>query len=350
MEMNAYYSTFPSGFQELVKDLLKQKDEKVRLLEVLDGAVYYESCLVIEQIRKISFFQNSFLVLNAYSRQSDENWESWIRKRIISNRIHPLLRDGGPLKRHGTFRIVVSHTGKLQKHDESTITLLEEWIKKTYPLKINRTKAHYEFWLLTRSEDPGFFLLRLTKRKKTEKQLQKGELKPEVANLICLLSEPRSDDVFLDPFCGFGSIPFERAELCGYRMIFACDRDENMVDNLKKLMKIRLTKKQKKTFFPKCLSVDKLSSFQDGFITRIVTDPPWGQYEPLSQDIKEFYHLLLSELSRVLKREGIFVLLAHRDTDIQGIISEKKLPLSLMNEFHILISGKKATAYKLRKI
>ena len=49
-------------------------------------------------------------------------------------------------------------------------------------------------------------MMRLTKHKAYEKILHKGELRPELSHILCSISEPDADDIFLDPFCGSGTI------------------------------------------------------------------------------------------------------------------------------------------------
>ncbi|HLJ68414.1 MAG TPA: hypothetical protein VKX16_13745, partial [Chloroflexota bacterium] len=50
-------------------------------------------------------------------------------------------------------------------------------------------------------------------------------LKPTIAAAMVFLSEPRPDDVFLDPMCGSGTIVVERAQAGRYTLLLAGDSD-----------------------------------------------------------------------------------------------------------------------------
>jgi hypothetical protein len=64
--------------------------------------------------------------------------------------------------------------------------------------------------------------------------------------------------------------------------------------------------------------------------------------------INEFYSLALSKMEKILKNNGIIVLLIGRNIDIETLI--KPLPtLSLEQNYNVLVSGKKANLVKLKK-
>ena len=144
---------------------------------------------------------------------------------------------------------------------------------------------------MRRSENIGFFMLRLTKNI-TNKKLPAGELRPELAYILCYLSNPNKNDVFLDPFAGYGSIPIERARNFPYNLVFASDKNKDFKRIIRDRMK---SKKMSKTIIPKVQNALSMQSFDDEFITKIVTDPPWGFHEKMS------YWFLHINVRRVFK-------------------------------------------------
>ena len=62
---------------------------------------------------------------------------------------------------------------------------------------------------------------------------RRGELPRSTCRLLAELTEPRSDDVFLDPFCGYGGIALERALAAPYRFVFASDADPEKIAAVK---------------------------------------------------------------------------------------------------------------------
>ncbi len=133
-------------------------------------------------------------------------------------------------------------------------------------LKVNRVKPDLEVWFLRRREGFCFVGIRLTKNPNYEKTLRKRELRPQIAHILCLLSEPRSKDVFLDPFAGSGAIPLERTAF-PYKEIIASDKDPNAYKYLKER-----TNKLKKRITVKNWDALDLEEIGNGTINKIVTN------------------------------------------------------------------------------
>jgi tRNA G10 N-methylase Trm11 len=184
-------------------------------------------------------------------------------------------------------------------------------------------------------------MLRISHNKK---KLEKGELRPELANILCRLSEPNDDDVCLDPFCGSGAILLERSRIVDYGGLFNCDIDEENVLNLKNIIKKLDNKKLNKSFFVKHIDFFK-NNFDDEFFDKIITDPPWGYYEKID-NIQEFYDDMLREFKRILKPKGIIVLLTANKEELEKAAIKNKL--NIVNKYDILVSGKKAGVYKIK--
>ena len=59
--MKTYFSTFITGTQEIVKELLEKRKAKIKLL--LDGLVLYESNYIELEVRNFRFLNNTFVLL-----------------------------------------------------------------------------------------------------------------------------------------------------------------------------------------------------------------------------------------------------------------------------------------------
>ncbi len=59
--MKTYFSTFITGTQEIVKELLEKRKAKIKLL--LDGLVLYESDYSEREVRNFRFLNNTFALL-----------------------------------------------------------------------------------------------------------------------------------------------------------------------------------------------------------------------------------------------------------------------------------------------
>lgn len=92
-----------------------------------------------------------------------------------------------------------------------------------------------------------------------------------------------------------------------------------------------------------------MSVFEDQFIDKIVTDPPWGMYEDVGMDIEIFYNHMMKEMYRVLKPKGIIVILTAKKDELEKVLLGFKSRLKLLEKYNVLISGKKASIYKILK-
>ncbi len=163
------------------------------------------------------------------------------------------------------------------------------------------------------------------------------------------LSDPDKNDIVLDPFCGNGSIPLKRALNFPTKQIIVFDFDNNMISTVKKKIALKKSLSNMRNIVIKKVDIKQLDKeLLRESIDKIVTDPPWGSYEKMNVEIEEFYGIMLSKMERVLKNNGIIVLLIGRNNDIEKMI--ETIPnLSIEQNYNVLISGKKANLVKLKK-
>ncbi len=227
-----------------------------------------------------------------------------------------------------TFRIVASRENQSTPVDPRLMGHLEKIIGKAYKLSPNRSDPDLQFWFLTRSEGSGFFGARLTQHPDFGKVLAKGELRPEIADILCLLSQPQKTDVFLDPFAGSNAIARARANYPFTKIIAGDTNPKNQ--HIQKL------------------DATKLDQFSNGSIDKIVTDPPWGFFGQ-KIDISDLYTQTLDSFHRVLKKDGRVVMLVGSRDFFEKLLQEFRHKFVLKQKLYVLISGKKAGIYHLHK-
>jgi tRNA G10 N-methylase Trm11 len=93
-----------------------------------------------------------------------------------------------------------------------------------------------------------------------------------------------------------------------------------------------------------------LNSLADNSVDKIVTDPPWGFYFGQGWDLSSFYTAMLKEFSRVIKPNGLMVILIAKKDIFENLLERFFNQLELVKKFNILVSGKKAGVYKIRKL
>lgn len=339
---NHYFSTFITGFDEFIKEELNKNLVDLKIEMLLDGLVVYETNDSRDKVRQLPFFNNTFLLLDAYEGNDHKDIEGMIAHMLP--RLNESLPDIKIPKRQKTFKIIVSHKNQFTSVNSKLLANIEKSIKENTRLLVDKGRADVEFWFLLRSEGIGLFGMRLTRLNHDSDTLEKGALRPELACILNVLSEPKNNDVFLDPFAGIGSIPISRSQLFPYKKIIASDNDADQV----LLLEDRITDQE--------LSIEvnrwdglKLSKLADNSINKIVTDPPWGYFEQKSFDPANFYSRMLNSFYRVLSSNGLAVILVGEREIFETVLQKTNEKFRLLKKHHILVSGKKAGVYKLQK-
>lgn len=332
----AYASTFISGMQDILVRALKEVLPDANILETHDGIVRYETRVNVKQLQNLRFFNNTFAIITwCTTLPQEESLKQLIRAVREDEELEEKLQE--VLPKRGTYTIVASVENQLTSLPPLQRQKLEKKFAASCSLSLNRQSPTVEFWLVVRREGFGFFGVRITRQ---DAVLEPGELRPELAHLLCLLSEPSKDDCFLDPFCGSGAIPIERARSFLFKKIWACDADPKSIQKLTekvKKMNLRIHVGLSDAFH--------LTQFPDGSFDKVVTDPPWGLYT--KQQLS--YPKLLKELSRVTRNGGLIVVLLSRHIPFHELLKHHS-QLKLLHRYDILASGKKASIYKLQAL
>ena len=344
VSLRSYYSTFIPGLIQPVKEALGQTLPDSTITLALDGLVEFESNAKLEIIQNLPFVTNSFYIIKKFARRSLPSISD-MATNIVEDRSLG-LKLPMPHTHRNTFRVITSLANQLVPIDNSLMQILEERIGNKTGLKPNRAKPDFEFWLTQRSEGYGYFAFRLSHHKAYDKSLQKGELRPELANILCRLSEPLPSELFLDPFCGSGAIPIQRARWFPKGLVIASDIDEQKVSALKVRIKdLGLTKR----VVVRRDDALNLTRYQPESIHKIVTDPPWGHFIQMSSPIGDFYARMLGEFDRILRPNGRSVIVTGETLALDNSLDSISSRLIVMQKFNILLSGKKACVYVLLK-
>lgn len=340
---NVYMSTYISGFSKVIEKILKQKIPDVIIVNNMDGAIIYKTNTNIKNI-DMPFFNNSFFVL-AYDQCNckldfNKSIQNLIFKHnfplgVTKNFINP--------KKDKTFKILGIDKNQPTALDYKLVMNVEKKIHNSCKLSVAFRKHDLDFLFIRRTEGIILFLLKLTYNRITERKLNRGELRPELAYILSWLTEIQKSDVIMDPFCGYGAIPKAIVKNFSYNMLFASDLDKNLTDKLKLEYK-----NNKKNFYIKQRDALNLSYFENNFIDKIVTDPPWNIFNTNNNiNYQIFYEKVLNEFYRILKPHGICVVLMGNIKDFECALN--KVSFICDDKYCILVNGKKANVYKLIK-
>lgn len=335
----SYFSTFPAGFGDLVVEVVKRVLTDVEILAVEDGLVVYETSSGIEVLRRLPFFANTFVLIvekqlerMGSTEEIVENLFRQARLRMVEDLILGL--------RARTFRIYASRESQTVGLDKRVLGKFEMVLEKVLQIRVNRSLADVEFWFVIRSSGRALFGLRLAAVGGKKEKYEAGELKREITYLLHALVEPTEEDVLLDPFAGTGAIGLEAERSFGYKQIILADSDEALV----KKMKERVRGVEKILVLRQ--DARHLDKIENDSVTKVVTDPPWGLFTEVA-NLKDFYGEVMSELVRVVRHDGMVVVLTAAKQEFEEAIARVQF-LNLITKIDVLISGKKAGVYVIK--
>ena len=329
--MAEFISSFITGFQHVVEKNLPQILAGVKILHVFDGLIHYQYAGDSHNLDKIIYFNNTFFVLKTMKGKG-LNFPSLVGA-VSSEKKYYLINKG-------TFRVRFQNENQFVKVDKNISKKAEETVLHNSKLHLDRLSPTTEIWYSIRREGFAFCGQLISKREFTEKNLNKGELRPEIAYLICCYADLNQDDVVAEPFCGYGSIPVQLIKKFRFQKLFASDIDKEKIS-------INMQKKQLKDNPQIELSVNDafvLPQIIDRSVDVVITDPPWGYFEQID-DICEFYKKMFTSFKRILKENGRMIILSARKDEIEKAALE--MNVQILSSLHTLVNGKKASLYKM---
>lgn len=243
-----------------------------------------------------------------------------------------------------TFRVVVRLQGHHAYRRSDVQRVVEGAIHARYPRwRLVDDRAWLEIWVTVLGRE-AFFGLRLsdeTMRQRTYKHEHlPASLRPTVAAAMVRLSEPRPDDVFLDPMCGAGTILIERALAGRYRLLLGGDRGTDAVRVARGNVGPRYKPIEVRQWDATALPLD------DASVDKLVSNLPFGEQIGSHEQNRALYPKLLAELVRVVRPGGRLVLLTGERALIRHVISGWRA-LRLRETYDVLLLGKSATIYVL---
>jgi tRNA G10 N-methylase Trm11 len=343
---NIYFASFAAGMRFVVEDILKKQIQDVKILRLFENAVLFETGNSYSTLNMFCF-NNIFSVIAFTEKKNPMMIENFIRQIADSGIQSKVISNN--TKKYKSFRVVVSSENRLVQVADGLKKKIEKLISSQSRLVLDKSNPDAEFWVSRLNDGFCCFMKRLSKHSAYNKILNKGELHPEIAFMMNWLAEADKNDLVLDPFCGYGAILVMRALHFPTKQIFAFDRDVKMVNIAKKKLAKRKSLANMKNILVKKVDIKDLDKeLPPESVDKIVTDPPWGEYVKLEMGVNEYFYFVLSQLEKVLKNGGIIVMLAGREIDIASLLS--KFPnLSLLQNYNMLVSGKKANMVKIIK-
>ena len=330
--MAEFISSFITGFQPVVEADLTKRFSNLKILNLYDGLVHYRFDGDSRELEKIIYFNNTFFVLKTMKG-----------KGLIFPSLVGAVCSGKNyfLVNKGSFRVRFQNENQFAKVDKNLTRRAEDYVLANSKLKLDRLSPTNEVWFSIRREGFAFCGELISKREFTEKNLNKGELRPEIAYLICCFADIKPSDTILEPFCGYGSIPVQLAKKFRFEKLYVSDLDPERATQT-------AARKQLSAQGIECCTADAtvLSHIEDKSINLVITDPPWGYFEELP-DIEGFYKKMFASFDRVLADGGRMVILSARKEELERTAAASGFKIK--NSLHTLVNGKKAGVYLIER-
>lgn len=348
--VNRYVATFAPGFELVMPTLLSRAIPSATDVAASGGLVSFSGAFPIDEVAGVPFFNNAFLVLREW-KTSATPFGDLAKSAAGKSALPSVARELAALA-GGSFRVRFSRENQFAPVDRAVSAYAEKFIAAATGMGVDRTEGGMEFWFIVRREGASYFAARLTKKQSTEKYLEKGELRPEIAQLVIALADVSgADRAALDPFAGYGSIPEQLLSFAPRAVIHASDADREMAGFLARRFsgnsRVRVREGD-------ALSLDWLA---DGSIDAIVTDPPWGCWDSAryvgDRSIDALYAHMLAQFDRVLSARGraVVVTAAKREFEAAASANPAFAHSAGLAGFRtdILINGKKSAAFLISR-
>ena len=348
--MNLFFASFIPGLKDFTAGIVRERLPDARIHKLLDGAIIFETAVSYDKLNFFCF-NNIFAVINIIEVSNAEKRGGF----LIEKHVRSVLNSQGNINEEvisfnskdiRSFRIVVSDENTPVSVDEKLRAETEKFISRLSHLNVNRSLPDTEFWFLRRREENGeqltVFMKRLTLRSSWEKTLHKGELPPPLAWILCRLAFLVHSDTVLDPFCGYGSIPQAAVKYFHITKFIANDNNREAASctaakfGKRKKSELVLYKEDFKALVP---------ILGEKSIDAIVTDPPWGHFKNVNDN--RFLENMFDVFYKLLKDQGRAAVLFAND---DSFLKAKPSSFELTESIPILLSGKKAAIYVVRKI
>ena len=323
--MKTYFATFIPGLSEAIKEALLKDCPKIEILKFFESSILFKSEDEYQHVVSLPYINNVFLVANHLHFDRNKKAGSIAKELLKDAQFKQFI----PNTKNVSFRIMIQKGADLIHIPREFSGKIIDKITQQTGFVFAPLKASVEYWFLIRNEGLAILGIKLTNLiRRSPGDNQQGKLQPEIANILNFLSEPHKDDVYLDPFAGYGSLAKDRILFNPYKHIYLSDIEKPLVERLRKLNSDKVTVQ-----LSDALHLDYL---KDKSVNKVVTDPPWGVYE------------MKNEMQRVVKTNGIIIILTARFKEFEKALLQTTL--HLFKKYSTLVNGKKATIYKLTSV
>jgi 23S rRNA G2445 N2-methylase RlmL len=345
------------GLEWVVEDEMRRRGLRARVAKTFSGLDERTSLLVVDsqaapsELLRLRTVEDVFVLAAFLPKLAPERRElETIRHGVASD---PRLEAAAaavqrtrPARGRPSWRVVSRMSGRHEFRRADSQRVVEEGLaKRLKGWRMVADNAQVEFWshLLSNAFLLGARISDARMRHRTYLDAsRRASLKPTLAAAMALLSQPRGDDVFLDPMCGSGTLLIERAEAGRYAQLLGGDLDAAAVaatqENIGSRYKPIEIAQWDATRLP----------LSDGLVSALACNLPFGKQVGTAEGNRTLYPALLSEFMRVVRPGGRIVLLSSDSRLLQGSVAKEK-GIVIRRVFPVIVRGVTARIFQLER-
>ena len=252
---------------------------------------------------------------------------------------------GISMRRRIPFRVISRMSGfrNFQKRDLQQIV---ERVLIDRGWQLTQSSSGLDVWAEVHGQD-AYISIKISKPEMAQRSYKQAHvpqsIKPTLAYSMVWLSQPHSNDIFLDPMCGAGTILLERAFAGRYRYLIGGDLSEEALNATQRNFGRR---HQPRQFF--CWDTQSLP-LQPNSIDKIACNLPIVERNENTSQFTNLYRKCLVQFETVLKPNGKIVLLTLQPTLLDKILKQQK-SLKTRQQVSVDLRGKRGKIFVIQHL
>lgn len=327
---NKYMAICVPGAEAILKEEIDELIPERNNIYIKRGKVFFDSVSELDKMMRLKCADNIYKLLCRFDVGLHKEDLKTFYKKIVHINISDIFSNMNKYNTNQKYKIIVS-ASRSGKHTYSRYDLSDAATDALLSINhfiLGDEKEHDIAFRIDVNDNACIFSMQLTssefKFRGSDFHSSKGGIRPTIAHYLVRISCPKNNDIFYDPFCGAGTIPYERA-MYKYKKIFASDIDDEVID-------IARSNLSNDVILFKSDAVD--TSIKSGSIDTVVTNMPWGKQIVIT-DIDRLYDDFIKELKRILKAEGKAVILTDQYEPLNNACNRWGVVLNRITDFSL---------------
>lgn len=342
LKTSLFMATTAPGLELVAQEEIAAKLDGVWTHATFRGRILFGALASLEELLTLRCVDNVFAHIAWLQAGSHKQDLQQLAHTLASLDLSPALAHLDLPSRRPRVIVSASRSGKHAYSRFDAADAVLERLEKEQGFRRGTPSDYDAAFRLDVIDDQALFSLKLTppefRFRGQQRQFSRAALRPTIAAALVWLSRPDDGDVFLDPFCGSGTIAIERGAYKAQRII-ASDVSEDALAVTRRNATAQGIRLEAHPWDARTLKLDAAS------VSAIVTNPPWGGQIDVGSDLPMFYREFLSEAKRVLAPRGTIHMLTDQKQAVEDACSALGLHCTALSV--VSLHGLLPTVYRI---